>query len=508
MPGLNTPPEGSQLTPLVLYTLTTPASFSNPKLLTLNEALCRRIFPDLDIQNSDEWAQILSGQKLLPGMKTYSTRYGGHQFGHWAGQLGDGRAISLGEVLTKGERFEIQLKGAGPSVYSRNGDGFAVLRSSLREYVASEAMHHLGVPTTRALGLVASGEQVLRDILYNGNLRYEPGAITARVAPSFLRFGHFQILTSHQEFDLLRQLADYTIETFYPELKGLPAGEEKYGAWYQAVCLKTSEMIIHWQRVGFVHGVMNTDNMSILGLSIDYGPFGWLENFQADWTPNTTDLPRRRYAFKNQPQIAFWNLQQLGLALMPLFSSSQWILQGLEAFQKHFEQEFAVMSFAKLGLSPMNMSWIESLEVLLETLELDFTLFYRQWPELLRFANTDLVRLKSGLEACSYKSALSSQDLENFIEWTKALQHDTDFRTPDQLLAAATNPLVVPRNFQLQEAIQQLEKSDLKEQDLLLALLGAIESPYQTSDLTQPFAQKRPEWAMDLPGCSQLSCSS
>ena len=239
---------------------------------------------------------------------------GGHQFGHWAGQLGDGRAISLGEaVLADGQRRELQLKGAGPTPYSRSADGRAVLRSSIREFLCSEAMHHLGIPTTRALSLVGTGEGVVRDMFYDGHPEVEPGAIVCRVAPSFLRFGHFELPSQRGDTSLLQALADFCIARDFPHLRG--RGEPLYADWFAEVCERTARLVAGWMRVGFVHGVLNTDNMSILGLAIDYGPYGWIDAYDPDWTPNTTDATGRRYRFGWQPRVANWNLGQLARAL-------------------------------------------------------------------------------------------------------------------------------------------------------------------------------------------------
>ena len=220
-----------------------------------------------------EFREVFAGNQRLEGMDVHATCYGGHQFGNWAGQLGDGRAINLGEIVHQNNRFMLQLKGAGPTPYSRSADGLAVLRSSLREYLCSEAMYHLGVPTTRALSLITSGSDVVRDMLYDGHPAAEPGAVVCRVSPSFIRFGHFQILTARNELKLLRDLADFTISTQFEHLKGLE-DKERFSSWFDEVCQKTAHMIVHWMRVGFVHGVMNTDNMSIIGETIDYGPMG------------------------------------------------------------------------------------------------------------------------------------------------------------------------------------------------------------------------------------------
>ena len=314
-------------------------------------------------------------------MDPYATCYGGHQFGNWAGQLGDGRAINLGEVVNRrGEHWTLQLKGAGETPYSRTADGLAVLRSSVREFLCSEAMYHLGVPTTRALSLILTGEEVIRDMFYNGNPRPEPGAVVCRVAPSFTRFGNFQIFAARGEIDLLKKLVDYTIRTDFPHL-GEPS-LDVYLKWFEEVCRRTAEMIVHWQRVGFVHGVMNTDNMSILGLTIDYGPYGWLENYDPNWTPNTTDAAERRYRFGNQPQIAFWNLGQLANAIYPLIEQVEPLQQAINAYKDTFERGWQTMVADKLGLNVYDPATDDELNtellILLQLVETDMTIFYRK----------------------------------------------------------------------------------------------------------------------------------
>ena len=284
-----------------------PSPVAAPRLLAHSREMARELgFDEHDVA-SPEFARVFAGNALLPGMRPFAGNYGGHQFGHWAGQLGDGRAITLGEAITPaGERRELQLKGAGPTPYSRTADGRAVLRSSVREFLCSEAMHHLGIPTTRALSLVATGEPVERVMFYDGHPLDEPGAIVCRVAPSFLRFGHFELPASRGEVDLLQAFADFCIRRDFPHLRGV--GESLYGDWFGDVCERTARLVADWMRVGFVHGVLNTDNMSILGLTIDYGPYGWIEDYDPDWTPNTTDAAGRRYRFGWQPKVAYWNL--------------------------------------------------------------------------------------------------------------------------------------------------------------------------------------------------------
>src|SRR5260221_11569350 len=270
-----------------LFSLVRPTPVAAPRVIAWSREMAATLgISEADIA-SPEFAQVFGGNALLEGMEPYAANYGGHQFGNWAGQLGDGRAITLGETVNaKGERWELQLKGAGPTPYSRTADGRAVLRSSIREFLCSEAMHHLGVPTTRALCLVATGEEVERDMFYDGNPKLEPGAIVCRVAPSFIRFGNFELPASRGETALLTQLIDFTIARDFPGLAaGGLEGEALRGEWFAQVCERTARMVADWMRVGFVHGVMNTDNMSILGLTIDYGPYGWVDNFDLEWTP-------------------------------------------------------------------------------------------------------------------------------------------------------------------------------------------------------------------------------
>ena len=279
------------------YSRVLPTPVTAPKMVAWSRQAAALIGLDETACRSDRFTRIFTGNDLLPGMDPFAMCYGGHQFGNWAGQLGDGRAINLGEVLTPDkDRWMLQLKGAGPTPYSRTADGLAVLRSSIREFLCSEAMHHLGIPTTRALSLTLTGEPVARDMFYDGHPKEEPGAVVCRLSPSFTRFGSFQILAARQETDILKQLMDYTIETDFPHLDN--TGPDRYLAWFSEVCDRTMALMVHWMRVGFVHGVMNTDNMSIIGLTIDYGPYGWLDNYDPDWTPNTTDAAGRRYAYK------------------------------------------------------------------------------------------------------------------------------------------------------------------------------------------------------------------
>jgi hypothetical protein len=255
-------------------------------------------------------------------------------------------------VNGRGERWELQLKGAGPTPFSRTADGRAVLRSSIREFLCSEAMHHLGVPTTRALSVVATGDQVVRDMFYDGNARPEPGAVVCRVAPSFVRFGNFELPASRGDHALLARLVDFTVARDYPHLAGVADAAERRARWLAEVCERTARMVVGWMRVGFVHGVMNTDNMSVLGLTIDYGPYGWLDDFDPHWTPNTTDAQGRRYRYAHQPAVAQWNCVRLAEAVAPLFDAEAPLQDALGRFGAVYAEEYERMVAAKFGFGP------------------------------------------------------------------------------------------------------------------------------------------------------------
>ena len=476
------------------------------ELLELSTAQCE----------SDDFTQVFAGNRLLDGMDSYATCYGGHQFGHWAGQLGDGRAINLGDVLNqKGERWALQLKGAGPTPYSRTADGLAVLRSSVREFLCSEAMHHLGVPTTRALSLISTGESVIRDMFYNGNPKAEPGAVVCRVAPSFTRFGHFQILTARRNLDLLKQFTDYTLRTDFPHL-GTPS-IETYCAWFEEVCQRTATMVLHWHRVGFVHGVMNTDNMSILGLTIDYGPYGWLENYDPGWTPNTTDASERRYRFGNQAQIAYWNLGQLANAIYPLIELKEPLQAALNGYTESFEQGWQAMMAEKMGLKAFEPETDEDLYaellILLQLVETDMTLFYRQLAKIDFTVPLDALKTAEAhrlLGSAYYVPEQRNQDYLTRLEaWLKSYQHrlqkDGTTHLAKQSQMNAVNPKYVLRNYLAQLAIDKAEQEDFS---MVNELLEVLRHPYDEQPDKAFFAEKRPDWARQRAGCSMLSCSS
>jgi uncharacterized protein YdiU (UPF0061 family) len=469
------------------YTRVEPTPVAAPRLLAWSDGLGE--FLGL-ARPSAQAVEVLGGNRVLPGMQPYAARYGGHQFGHWAGQLGDGRAITLAEILaTDGSRQELQLKGAGKTPYSRTADGRAVLRSSLREFVCSEAMFHLGVPTTRALSLVGTGEPVIRDMFYDGHPRPEPGAIVCRVAPSFVRLGNFQILTANDELEALKRLADYVVREHYPGLA--------YPAWFHEVCRRTALLMVDWMRLGFVHGVMNTDNLSILGLTIDYGPYGWLEGYDAMWTPNTTDAQGRRYCYGNQPAIAQWNLARLAEALLPLIERET-LEAGLNLYADTFNEGWRRALAAKLGLaSPDEGLARELLEALAET-ETDFTLFFRN------LARVPLEGADDALLA-PLRPAFYAEDgpHERLLAW---LRRYVAQARPDRAAAMdKVNPKYVFRNYLAQQAIDALEAGDASPLERLMTVLAR---PYDEQPENEEFAARRPEWARNRAGCSALSCSS
>ena len=465
---------------------------------------------------TEVFAEVFGGNRLLEGMDPYACCYGGHQFGNWARQLSDGRAISLGEVVGPAKRLEIQLKGAGPTPYSRRDDGRAVMRSSVREFLCSEAMHHLGVPTTRALSLVATGEKVMRDMFYDGHPAHEPGAIVCRVAPTFIRFGSFEIFAIRRENEALKALAEHTLRQHFPHL-GAPS-PEVYGRWLEEVSNRTAEMIVQWLRVGFVHGVMNTDNMSILGLTIDYGPYGWLDNFDPQWTPNTTDAQSRRYRFGHQASIAWWNLAQFANAIYPLVGDADLLQAALDTYPRVFETRHDEMMAAKLGLEAHtgedDTALVNDLIVLMAQVETDMTLFYRRLADVpaacpVSDLPADLDLLAPLMDAYYSPEALPTDYVQQMAAWLRRyVQRVQVDGAPDAVRAArmnAVNPKYVLRNYVAQLAIDKAEEGDYS---VVTTLLDVMRRPYDEQPEHGIYAEKRPEWARHRPGCSMLSCSS
>ena len=492
------------------YSYVKPELFKNSKLIHVSKEMAETLDLSADDCQSEEFLKIFSGQQAITSTEPYAMNYGGHQFGNWAGQLGDGRAIILGDVISSdNQRWCLQLKGAGATPYSRRGDGLAVLRSSVREFLCSEAMFHLGVPTTRALSLVTTGEEVMRDMFYDGNPAYEPGAIVCRAAPSFIRFGNFQLFHYRRETDALKLLLEYVLDEFGSHFEG--DLKSRTLQWFAEVCHKTMLMVVEWMRVGYVHGVMNTDNMSIHGITIDYGPYGWLEDYNPGWTPNTTDSSMRRYCFGEQPQIAQWNLCRLGEALNSVVDDIEALQNILSAASHQFSTAWKDMMAQKLGLGNHkdgDQILFEKLNGVLQTSEIDMTLFYRElanWQPERR--SEDLVQ--------DFESAIYNTDkfiekslnplkiwLGLYAERLKDSEINNDLRSVSM---NKVNPLYVLRNYIAQLAIDEAEKGDSTR---IEETLEVLRNPYTLQIGREEYSARRPEWARNRAGCSMLSCSS
>jgi uncharacterized protein YdiU (UPF0061 family) len=392
----------------------------------------------------------------------------------------------------------LQLKGAGRTPYARTADGRAVLRSSLREFLCSEAMHCLGVPTTRALSLVATGEPVRRDMFYDGNPQDEPGAVVCRVAPSFVRFGNFQIHVALGEEGPLKRLHHYVVRNYYPDHET---------DWYHVLCKRTALLIADWMRLGFVHGVMNTDNMSILGATIDYGPYGWLEGYDPSWTPNTTDAETRRYCYGNQPEIALWNLARLAEALLPLHEKEH-LEAGLALYARSYEDAMRAALAQKLGLAWFNEEGDEALLAdffkLLAATETDWTIFCRNLTRVEDAA--DDAALIAPLEPAFYGEA-GADHRANLAAWLRRYLARASREAPGRAERMnRVNPRYVPRNYLAQQAIDAIEQRG--DTSVLERLMKVLERPYDEQPGNEDLAARRPEWARHKPGCSALSCSS
>lgn len=490
-----------------------PRKVKAPELVAFSHEMAAEL--DLDEANclSEQFTQVFAGNEILDGMQPYAQCYGGHQFGNWAGQLGDGRAINLGEVINKqGKRFCLQLKGAGETPYSRTADGLAVLRSSVREFLCSEAMYHLGIPTTRALSIVTTGENVIRDMFYDGRPEAEPGAVVCRVAPSFLRLGSFEIFTSRGDIDTLTQLVDYTIETDFPHL-GAPS-KETYLAWFREICERTATMVTDWMRVGFVHGVFNTDNTSVLGLTIDYGPYGWIDDYDPNWTPNTTDAVGKRYRFGAQPQIAQWNLLQMANAIYPLIDDAEALRNILNDYVTVYTDKWQQMRADKLGLAEFKADDEElhqQLNKVMQLSETDMTIFYRLLAniKLNDIDKDDASLLQPLLPAFYAPESLSQSDKQDIAAWirsylTRVKGDGVDDRSRKTKMNRV-NPKYILRNYLSQLAIDKSEQGD---HSLVNELLDVMRHPYDEQPEYEQYAAKRPDWARNKPGCSMLSCSS
>lgn len=488
------------------FSYVSPKKTKSPSLIHVSDEMRIALGVTEEDVSSNTFLEVMTGNAILPNTRPFAMCYGGHQFGHWAGQLGDGRAINLTEIAHNHQTWMLQLKGAGETPYSRTADGLAVLRSSIREYLCSEAMFHLGVPTTRALSLSLTGDQVLRDIMYDGNSAYEKGAIVSRVAPSFLRFGSYEIFAARNDVKTLKTLVDYTI-THHFEALGKPS-KETYIAFFKEVAERTLDMIIHWQRVGFVHGVMNTDNMSILGLTIDYGPYGWLEGFDFGWTPNTTDRQHKRYRYGNQPNIGLWNLYQLANALYPLIEEAKPLEDILESYKIGFENKSLDMMRSKLGLvrkEKEDILLIQALEDLLQSTETDMTIFFRNLSNFKKKGSFEL----SVIENAFYEEKVPIEVEKKWMGWFEKYQHRLSLEEAEDAERKSTmnavNPKYVLRNYMAQLAI---DAADVGDYVLIDEFYQLLKKPYDEQPEYEKWFAKRPEWARTKVGCSMLSCSS
>jgi len=467
------------------YTELKSTPLAAPYPVSVNAKLAAALGLDADWLASPAGAQAFAGNLTLPGSRPLASVYSGHQFGVWAGQLGDGRAILLGELDTPLGPQELQLKGSGLTPYSRMGDGRAVLRSSIREYLCSEAMHGLGIPTTRALCVMGSDQPVRRE-------EVETAAVVTRVAPSFIRFGHFEHFFARGQHDELRKLADYVIDRFYPECRSSGRFEgNAYAALLEQVSERTAAMVAQWQAVGFCHGVMNTDNMSILGLTIDYGPFQFLDGFDPGHICNHSD-EQGRYAYNRQPNVAYWNLFCLGQALMPLVGEQEPAVAALESYKTVFPRELEARMRAKLGLQdaqPADRDLVEGILQLLAKERVDYPVFWRRLSRFVAGEPIDTVR----------DLFLDRQGFDSWLRQYEArLPAD---RAGAAVAMLATNPKYVLRNHLAEIAIRQAKLKDYSEVE---ALLAVVQAPFEEHPALEDKAGFPPDWASQI----EISCSS
>lgn len=464
------------------YTALTPTPLSNARLIWRNAPLAETLGVLEALFHPESGAGVWGGETLLPGMSPLAQVYSGHQFGVWAGQLGDGRGILLGEQqLADGSTRDWHLKGAGLTPYSRMGDGRAVLRSTIRESLASEAMHYLGIPTTRALSIVTSDTPVMRETR-------EQGAMLMRIAESHVRFGHFEHFYYRRQPEKVRELADFVIRHHWPHLQEEP---DRYVAWFRDVVRRTAVMIARWQAIGFAHGVMNTDNMSILGLTMDYGPYGFLDDYNPAFICNHSDY-QGRYSFENQPVVAQWNLQRLAQTLSP-FIAVDALNGALDEYQTELLTEYGSLMRSKLGLFVPQEGDNEILNAL-------FALMAREGSDYTR-----TFRMLSHTEQQSADSPLRDEFIDRgafdswFATYRQRLQQEGIDDAQRQQQMQSVNPAVVLRNWLAQRAIDAAEQGDMAELERLHEILR---QPF--SDRSDDYARRPPDWGKRL----EVSCSS
>lgn len=473
--------------PDAFYARLSPTPFSeSPYLVSFNSAAAELIDLDPDDARRPELAGVFGGSLLVPGMDPLAMLYSGHQFGVYVPQLGDGRAILLGEATNeRGERWDLHLKGAGITPFSRDGDGRAVLRSTIREYLCSEAMQGLGVPTTRALCIVGSDHKVYRE-------QVETGAMLLRMAPSHVRFGTFEVFYYRQQHDHLRALADYVIDQHFSHLGD---ATDRYGQFFVEVVERTARLIAQWQAIGWAHGVLNTDNMSVLGLTLDYGPFGFMEDYDAGFICNHSDH-NGRYAFNQQPYIGLWNLSCLAQALFPL-TEKEVLKEGLDRYTTLFEQEYLRLMRAKLGVTeekPEDSELINDFLGLLQGSHADYSIVFRE---------LSLFRTEPGAKNDRLREHFLTP--ERFDGW--AVRYRDRLRSEESHDGARgermnrVNPKYILRNYLAQIAIEKAQQKDFSEVDRLLTLL---QNPYSDQPGMDTYAAPPPNWGKHL----AVSCSS
>ncbi len=476
--------------PESFYRRVKPQPLSDPHLVSFSPVMAELLDIDEAELNSPEFVEIFSGNRLVNGSNPIAMIYSGHQFGQYVPELGDGRALMLGEIDGKdGNTWEIQLKGSGLTPFSRMGDGRAVLRSTIREYLCSEAMAGLGIPTTRALCITASNDEVYRE-------KIESAAVLTRVASSHVRFGNFEVFYYRQQYDDLKILADYVIEQFYPDSR---EAQNPYLDLLQQVIDRTARLIAQWQLVGFTHGVMNSDNMSILGLSIDYGPYGFLDTYTSGFVCNHSDY-HGRYAYDQQPRIGLFNLSCLAQAMLPLIddadgeTAAEKAKDNLATYQTLYNQYYEDGMHKKLGLKETRKEDEKLITDLFNAMEgqVDFTNFYRalcgfdESGENLLLRDSFIERIRFDQWADDYSQRLKSESSDRM-----------DRQASMQLI----NPKYVLRNYMVQTSIVKAENRDYSEIDNLLRLLTR---PFDEQPEMESYAQEPPDWAKTL----ELSCSS
>lgn len=474
------------------FTRLDATAMPDPHWVATSDACAQWLGFPIDWATRPDWQalQVLSGNATWHGSAPLASVYSGHQFGVWAGQLGDGRALWLGELATPNGPIELQLKGAGPTPYSRMGDGRAVLRSSIREFLCSEAMHALGIPTTRALCITGSALPVRRETM-------ETAAVVTRAAASFIRFGHFEHFGNNGRVDELRSLADFVIDQHVPSCREAP---QPYAALLQHVVAATADLMAHWQAFGFSHGVMNTDNMSILGLTIDYGPFGFLDGFDPMHVGNHSDTGGR-YVWARQPQVGSWNLRALAQAMLPLLDDSEQAVQALEAYGPRFASKATALFRAKIGLTnavePSDQTMIDDLLRVMAASRADFTITFRRLCDF----DASEPRHNHALRDLFIDRESFDAWAERYAERLRIDDSTTDRTVERRERMRAVNPAVVLRTHLAEAAIRAAQAGDFSE---VHRLHDALRTPFEDPPAATGYAALPPDWASDL----EVSCSS